>query len=24
LYLCTTGRTPHETFKSMVDGYHRH
>lgn len=22
LYLCTTGRTPHETFKSMVDGYH--
>ncbi|EOK5617911.1 hypothetical protein ABSF42_003733, partial [Escherichia coli] len=20
----TTGRTPHETFKSMVDGYHRH
>ncbi|EPO2684325.1 TPA: thiosulfate reductase cytochrome B subunit, partial [Escherichia coli] len=23
-YLCTTGRTPHETFKSMVDGYHRH
>ncbi|MCV8289855.1 thiosulfate reductase cytochrome B subunit [Escherichia coli] len=24
LYLCTTGRTPHETFKSMVDGYHRY
>lgn len=24
LYLCTTGRTPGETFKCMVDGYHRH
>ncbi|GKX60497.1 thiosulfate reductase cytochrome B subunit [Leminorella grimontii] len=24
LYLCTTGRTPTETFKCMVDGYHRH
>lgn len=24
LYLCTTGRTPGETFRCMVDGYHRH
>lgn len=24
LYLCTTGRTPTETFKCMIDGYHRH
>lgn len=24
LYLCTTGRTPTETFRCMVDGYHRH
>lgn len=24
LYLCTTGRTPTQTFRSMVDGYHRH
>jgi thiosulfate reductase cytochrome b subunit len=24
LYLCTTGRTPTQTFKSMIDGYHRH
>lgn len=24
IYLCTTGRTPTQTFKSMVDGYHRH
>ncbi|AYY79517.1 thiosulfate reductase cytochrome B subunit [Proteus vulgaris] len=24
LYLCTTGRTPFQTFRSMVDGYHRH
>lgn len=23
LYLCTTGRTPTETFKAMIDGYHR-
>lgn len=23
LYLCTTGKTPTETFKAMVDGYHR-
>lgn len=24
IYLCTTGRTTTQTFKSMVDGYHRH
>lgn len=24
LYLCTTGRTFTQTFKSMIDGYHRH
>ena len=24
IYLCTTGKTPTQTFKSMVDGYHRH
>ncbi|ACS84100.1 thiosulfate reductase cytochrome B subunit [Musicola paradisiaca] len=24
LYLCTTGRTPTQTFRSMIDGYHRH
>ena len=24
LYLCTTGKTPTQTFKSMIDGYHRH
>jgi len=23
LYLCTTGRTPTETFRTMIDGYHR-
>jgi thiosulfate reductase cytochrome b subunit len=23
LYLCTTGRTPVETFRAMIDGYHR-
>ena len=23
IYLCTTGRTPTETFKAMLDGYHR-
>ncbi|NDO83679.1 thiosulfate reductase cytochrome B subunit [Citrobacter sp. NCU1] len=23
IYLCTTGRTPGETFRCMVDGYHR-
>jgi thiosulfate reductase cytochrome b subunit len=23
LYLCTTGRTPTETFRAMIDGYHR-
>lgn len=23
-YLCTIGDTPTQTFKSMVDGYHRH
>ncbi|MDR3439106.1 thiosulfate reductase cytochrome B subunit [Telmatospirillum sp.] len=23
IYLCTTGRTPLETFRSMIDGYHR-
>ncbi|GKX54254.1 thiosulfate reductase cytochrome B subunit [Leminorella grimontii] len=23
-YLCTTGDTPTQTFRSMVDGYHRH
>lgn len=24
VYLCTTGDTPTQTFKCMVDGYHRH
>lgn len=24
IYLCTTGDTPTQTFKCMVDGYHRH
>lgn len=24
IYLCTTGRTTTQTFKSMIDGYHRH
>lgn len=24
IYLCTTGRTTTQLFKSMVDGYHRH
>lgn len=24
LYLCTTGRTPHKTFKSIVNSYHQH
>ncbi|SUB82136.1 thiosulfate reductase cytochrome B subunit [Pragia fontium] len=24
IYLCTTGDTPTQTFRSMVDGYHRH
>jgi thiosulfate reductase cytochrome b subunit len=23
LYLCTTGRTPTESFRTMIDGYHR-
>lgn len=24
VYLCTTGRTPTQTFRCMIDGYHRH
>lgn len=24
VYLCTTGKTATQTFKSMIDGYHRH
>lgn len=24
IYLCTTGRTPTQTFRCMIDGYHRH
>lgn len=24
IYLCTTGKTTTQTFKSMIDGYHRH
>ena len=24
IYLCTTGKTATQTFKSMIDGYHRH